>query len=223
MTQRRLLPLDKECIEDRAVDYKLYSFFQNNYIFDVNDRRYVPKEHPVHGSLTRAKLLEIYNSRCTDPRERISLTTLSKKMILFKSIGMISEGRVINKEGVEVSAYVILENYEFFQYIPLETLIYLADTASSTVIKLYALLLNRFLWKERAGSKYTFTLAELARDVGLKDNNNGNTRIISNCLNSWESVELITYKEYYRTTKTGMPTPRKVLVNANLSYKKIAK
>lgn len=223
MSQRRLLPLDKKCMEDRAVDYKLYSFFQNNYLFDSNDKRYVPKEHPEHGNLTRAKLLEIYNSRCTDPKDRISLSTLSKKMILFKSIGMISEGRVINKQGVEVSAYVVLENYEFFQYIPLETLIYLVDTASSTVIKLYALLLNKFLWKEKTGSKYTFTLAELAKEVGLKDNNNGNTRIIGNCLNSLVTSELISYKEYYQTTATGMPTPRKVLVRANLTYKKAVK
>jgi hypothetical protein len=210
-------------MEDKAVDYKLYSFFQNNYIYDIDNKRYVPKKHPEHGNLTRAKLLEIYNKKCPDASEKISLRTLSRKMSLFASIGMISEGRVINKEGVEVSAYIVLENYEFFQYIPLETLIYLVDTASSTVIKLYALLLNKYLWKERSGNKYTFTFAELAEDVGLRDNNNGNTRIISNCLNSLASVDLIEYKEYYQTTASGRPTPRKVLVRANLSYKKVSK
>ena len=223
MTQRRLLPLDKKCMEDRAVDYKLYSFFQNNYLYDSLDRRYVPKDHPVHGNLTRATLLKIYNERCPDAADRISLKTLSRKMILFKSIGMISEGTVINKQGVEVRAYIVLENYEFFQYIPLETLVYLVDTASSTVIKLYAVLLNRFLWKERSGGKYTFTFAELAESVGLKDNNNGNTRIISNCLNSLVSVNLIEYKDYYQTTKIGAPTPRRVLVQVNLHHKKVAK
>ena len=218
--QKRVLPLDKECLADRAVDYKLYSILQKNSYYNGKGVRFVHKNHPTLGNLTRPRLLEIYNEKCIDPREQISLSTLKRKMALFKSIGMISESRVEDINGKEVSAFILLENFALFQYIPLETLEYLADTASSTVIKLYALLLNKFLWKTKINDTYVFTYAELAAEVGLPDNNNGNTRIIRNCLNSLSNSELIDYCSFYVMTDSGVPSPRKRLTNVNQHYKK---
>lgn len=219
--QKRVLPLDKECLADRAVDYKLYSILQKNSYYNGKGVRFVHKNHPTLGNLTRPRLLEIYNEKCIDPREQISLSTLKRKMALFKSIGMISESRVEDTiNGKEVSAFILLENFALFQYIPLETLEYLADTASSTVIKLYALLLNKFLWKTKFNDTYVFTYAELAAEVGLNDNNNGNTRIIRNCLNSLSNSELIDYCDFYVMTDSGVPSPRKRLINVNQHYKK---
>jgi len=218
--QKRVLPLDKECLADRAVDYKLYSILQKNSYYNGKGVRFIHKNHPTLGNLTRPRLLEIYNEKCIDPREQISLSTLKRKMALFKSIGMISEGRVEDINGKEVSAFILLENFALFQYIPLETLEYLADTASSTVIKLYALLLNKFLWKTKFNDTYVFTYAELAAEVGLNDNNNGNTRIIRNCLNSLSNSELIDYCDFYVMTDSGVPSPRKRLTNVNQHYKK---
>src|SRR5690606_22632436 len=105
--------------------------------------------------------------------------------------------------GKEVSAFILLENFALFQYIPLETLEYLADTASSTVIKLYAFLLNKFLWKAKFNDTYVFTYAELAAEIG----HNGNTRIIRNCLNSLSNSELIDYCNFYVMTDSGVPSP----------------
>ena len=218
--QKRVLPLDKECLADRAVDYKLYSILQKNSYYNGKGVRFVYKNHPTLGNLTRPRLLEIYNERCIDPREQISLSTLKRKVALFKSIGMISENRVEDINGKEVSAFILLENFALFQYIPLETLEYLADTASSTVIKLYALLLNKFLWKTKFNDTYVFTYAELAAEIGLNDNNNGNTRIIRNCLNSLSNSELIEYCGFYVMTDSGVPSPRKRLTNVNQDYKK---
>ena len=218
--QKRVLPLDKECLADRAVDYKLYSILQKNSHYNGKGARFVYKNHPTLGNLTRPRLLEIYNEKCIDPQERISLSTLKRKMALFKSIGMISESRIEDINGKEVSAFILLENFALFQYIPLETLEYLADTASSTVIKLYALLLNKFLWKAKFNDTYIFTYAELAAEIGLQDSNNGNTRIIRNCLNSLSNSELIDYCDFYVMTDSGVPSPRKRLINVNQHYKK---
>jgi hypothetical protein len=218
--QKRILPLDKECLADKAVDYKLYSILQKNSYYNGKGVRFVYKNHPTLGNLTRPRLLEIYNEKCTDSQEQISLSTLKRKIALFKSIGMISEGRIEDINGKEVSAFILLENFALFQYIPLETLEYLADTASSTVIKLYALLLNKFLWKAKFNDTYVFTYAELAAEIGLNDNNNGNTRIIRNCLNSLSNSELIDYCDFYVMTDSGVPSPRKRLINVNQYYKK---
>jgi len=219
--QKRILPLDKECLADKAVDYKLYSILQKNSHYNGKGVRFVYKNHPTLGNLTRPRLLEIYNEKCIgNPQEQISLSTLKRKMALFKSIGMISEGKIKDINGKEVSAFILLENFALFQYIPLETLEYLADTASSTVIKLYAFLLNKFLWKAKFNDTYVFTYAELAAEIGLNDNNNGNTRIIRNCLNSLSNSELIDYCDFYVMTDSGVPSPRKRLINVNQYYKK---
>lgn len=219
-SQKRILPLDKECLADKAVDYKLYSILQKISHYNGKGVRFVYKNHPTLGNLTRPRLLEIYNEKCADPQERISLSTLKRKMTLFKSIGMISEGKIKDINGKEVNAFILLENFALFQYIPLETLEYLADTASSTVIKLYAFLLNKFLWKAKFNDTYVFTYAELAAEIGLNDNNNGNTRIIRNCLNSLSNSELIEYCDFYVMTDSGVPSPRKKLINVNQYYKK---
>lgn len=222
--QKRVLPLDEICIQDKAVDYKLFSMLQN--LSDINlvtKTRYAPKEHPEYGTLTRQRLLDLYNERCEDTKEQMSLKTLSNRLTLFKSIGMITEEFTLNRQQQRIPAYILEENYETFQYIPLETLKYLADTASSSVIKIYAYLLNKHIFKQKSGEYYSFTLGELAKQIGLKDNNNGNTRIVKNCLNSLLSVNLIKFADYYELTEDGNPSPRMRLLEANQQYKKLIK
>lgn len=221
-SQKRVLPLDKIYIQDKIIDYKLFGMLQNfsEWSYPV---RFVPKEHVDYGNLTRPRLLELYNGRCEDSKEQMSLRTLSKKITLFKSMGMISEEFVTDRKGERVAAYVLKEEYETFQYIPLDTLRYLADTSSSSVIKIYAYLLNKHIYKQKSGEYYSFTLGELANQIGLKDYNNGNTRVVKNCLNSLLSVNLIKYADYYITTPEGNPSPRMRLLEANQTYKKLVK
>ena len=202
------------------VDYKLYSIFQTNSHYNNQGQRFVYKQHPKLGNLTRPRLLELYNQRCSNASEKVSLSTIRRKVTLFKSIGLLSEGTVTDMFGKEVRAYILFEDFDFFQYIPLETLMYLADTSTSAVIKLYAVLLNKFLWKKKTGETYIFTLAELATKIGLQDNNNGNTRIIKNCLNSLASAELINFVEFYTKTEEGRPSPRRRLTNVSFTHKK---
>lgn len=216
-TQKRVLPLDRRCIADKAVDYKLYSLLQSFSYYNAQGQRFVYKKHKRYGNLTRRRLLELYNDRCADEAEKISLATISRKINLFKSIGMLAEGNTKDRFGNEVSAFILLEDFELFQYIPLDTLTYLADTASSTVIKLYALLLNKYLWKQG----YVFTYAELAEAVGMPDYNNGNTRVIKNCLNSLVVSGLIEYSSFYVMTDAGVPSPRKRLEKVNTRYKRV--
>ena len=206
-------------MQDRTIDYKLYSLLQSISHLGKDQIRFVYKNHPIYGNLTRPRLLELYNERCEDTQDLISFKTLSRKLILFKSIGMLSEEHIIDQFGKKVPAFILLEKFRTYQYIPLDTLIYLADTASSSVIKIYAYLLNKHIYKQRTNELYSFTLAELAEEIGLKDNNNGNTRIVRNCLNTLIAIDLINYVEYYQLTESGVPTPRLRLTTANLHYK----
>lgn len=210
-------------MQDRAVDYKLFSMLQSMSFLTKDNVRFVYKKHPQYGNLTRPRLLELYNENCKDSKDLISLSTIGRKLRLFKSIGMMSEEFVIDRFGKRVAAYVLLENYRTYQYIPLDTLQYLANTASSSVIKIYAYLLNKHIYKQKFNQFYSFTLQELAEQIGITDFNNGNTRRVKDCLNSLLSVDLISYAEYYVTIDSGVPSPRMRLTSANQHYKKLIK
>lgn len=218
--KQRVLPLDKKYMEDKKVDYKLYSFFQSISYLSQNNERFVYKiEDPDLGRLTQPAILEIFNERCTDINEKLSLTTLKRRMSLYKSLGLIEENNVIDLKGKSVKAYILVQNFEIFQYVPFDTLQYLANTASSNVIKTYAYLLDKFLWKHKSNEMYSFTLKELTEVIGMKDYNNGNTKIVNDCLNSLLNNNLIKYSSYYEKNEEGMPVPRMRLTEANFYYK----
>lgn len=220
--QQRVLPLEKKYMEEKKVDYKLYSFLQSiSYLSEDNIRFVYKTDDKVLGKLTQENLMAIFNSQCSDESEKLSLSTLKRRMSLYKNLGLIEEGLVVDMLGEKVRAYILPQNFEVFQYVPLETLKYLANTASSNVIKIYAYLLDKFLWKAETAEQYTFTLAELCEAIGIKDYNNGNTRIVSDCLNSLLSVELINYVQFYEKNNFGAPTPKMKLIAANFYYKKI--
>lgn len=221
--QKRLLPLDDTCIKDKKVDYKLFSLLQTMSYINSNRIRYVPKQHPEYGSITRERLLELYNSMCSEPKEQISLRTIKTKLTLFKGIGMIEESKVLNNTGEEVSAFVLLENYDIYQLIPLETLRFLSNTVNSDVIKTYAYLLNKHIWKQKTSEYYSFTLQEIALAIGLESGYNGATKKIKDCLHLLRCIDLIHYVEYYDKTADGMPTPRMRLTEANQNYTKLVK
>ena len=214
--KQRVLPLEKKYMEDKKVDYKLYSFFQSiSYLSQYNERFVYKTDDPELGKLTQENLVEIFNDRCTDLNERISLSTLKRRMQLYKSLGLIEENSVIDMTGKKVKCYILVQNFEVFQYVPFDTLKYLANTASSNVITIYAYLLSKFLWKQKTGEMYSFTLGELAEAIGIKDYNNGNTRVVNDCLSCLLTIGLIGYVQYYEENGSGMPSPKMRLTFAN--------
>lgn len=224
VNQKRLLPLDDECMKDKKIDYKLFSLLQSLSLFNESTAtRYVPKQAPEYGSLTREKLLELYNNSCAESSDCMSLRTMKTRITLFKGIGMIEEGHVKTKTGEEVSAFILLENYKTYQLIPFETLRFLANTVNSNVIKTYAFLLNRHTWKQKTGEYYSFTLKEVALAIGLISNYHGASKIIKDCLHLLSCIDLIHYVDYYTKTPDGFPSPRMRLTVANQEYKKAVK
>lgn len=216
--QQRILPLGKKYMANKSVDYKLYSMFQSMSYLTKDRMRFVYKNHKTYGNLTQKRINELYNMACRNEKEKVGLSTIQKKMRLFKSIGMISEEYVIDMFGKRVKAFILLENFEIFQYVPLETLRYLGNTASSDVIKIYAYLLDKYLYKYRMGERYSFTLAELATEIGKPDYNNGNTTRVKDCLNSLVNSNLIKFTRYYQKTSSGVPTPRLRLIKVNTRH-----
>lgn len=221
INQKRVLPLDDHCIGNKGVDYKLFSILQSMSYINKEKVRYVPKQHPIHGSITRSALLELYNKTPSQPNEVISLKTLGRKLTLIKAIGMVEETQVINISGEEVPGFILLENYKRFRLVPLETLKFLADTVNSDVIKTYVYLLDKYLWKQLTNEYYSFTLIEIAEEIGFTSGYDGATKKIRNCLHLLSCIDLIHHVEYYTTVGRETPSPRMRLVVANQHYKKI--
>ena len=81
-------------------------------------------------------------------------------------------------------------------------------------------LLDRYLWKQLTNEYYSFTLIEIAEEIGLTSGYDGATKKIRNCLHLLSCIDLIHYVEFYTTVGRETPSPRMRLVVANQHYKK---
>lgn len=215
-SQKRVMPNSEELMQDSQVDFRLWGMLQTLSYLAPDKTRFVYKQHEKYGKLTQKNLMEMYNNQTGD--ETISLSTMKRRIKAFKELKMLAEGVVTDNKSKNVKAFILLQNFETFEYIELDTLEYLLHTATTNVLKVYIYLLGRYIFTKKKQEKYSFTLAEVAESIGLKDHNNGNTAIIRNCLNSLMAVGLLECKQYYQTTSDGMPTPRIRLVRVNETY-----
>ena len=219
-SQKRVMPNGKELMKNSQVDFRLWGMLQTMSYLSPDKIRFVYKQHEKYGKLTQQHLTDLYNNQTGD--DSISLSTMKRRLKAFKELEMLAEGVVTDNKSKNVKAFILLQNFETFEYIELDTLEYLLHTATTNVLKVYIYLLGRYIFTQKNQEKYSFTLAEVAENIGLKDYNNGNTSLIRDCLNSLMAVGLLECKQYYQTTSEGMPTPRLRLVCVNKTYNKTA-
>lgn len=211
-TKQQVISLDKAYLSQKNVDYKIYSFLLYISFLDEEDQiRYIPKKHPELGKLTLQKLLDYFNEKQLNPNNKISFSTFQRRFAIYKKIGLMRE---LELDGKPI--YYLFQDFEIFQYVSTQTLTYLADTASSEVIKIYGYLLNKYLWKIKTDEKYLFSLKELTELIGYSSNNNGNTKIIRNCLRALELSGLLACSETYQLVN-GIPVPKISLDRAYFS------
>lgn len=104
---------------------------------------------------------------------------------------------------------------EKYRLVEKEMLYYLAATRSLNSIRVYMILLDGYLWKEKEGDKFNFTNTYLLEKLGYSTTNKNASKMMSDILESFQREGIIKFSEYYENiiTSTGkeVPIPKKQL------------
>ena len=152
--QRRRIPLKEEFMRKKINDI-LYGYLQIKSTLNVKTNvRYIKKSDVNFAEIER-DLKGVYKSR--------TLANNLKNLIYY---GFIGEDTMFDTYGNKIKVYTFpYDVNDIYKLIPLDTLIFLVDTATPSVIATYAYLLNKWEWKHQ----YIFTEAELIKNcLGIK-------------------------------------------------------
>ena len=215
--QHRVLPLetyDNNILQDKSIDLQIYELFQTKSYITKDKIRFCYKS-----GLTQQSLYNEYKeSYDNNDKKCISFNTFRKYWKTLFDKSMIINGEVTDISGKEkVKAYILPQNYKTFQFVPLETMRFLANTTNRNVINIYGYLLNKSKYKEN----YTFTLKELVVNaLGYNAETSGIEQKAKDCLSLLEMIGLIEYVEIYELNSDNKPVPKKKIIKVNLEYKK---
>lgn len=215
--QHRVLPLetqDNNILQDKSIDLQIYELFQTKSYITKDKIRFCYKSGLTQQSLYN-EYKESYNN---NDKKCISFNTFRKYWKTLFDKSMIINGEVTDISGKEkVKAYILPQNYKTFQFVPLETMRFLANTTNRNVINIYGYLLNKSKYKEN----YTFTLKELVVNaLGYNAETSGIEQKAKDCLSLLEMIGLIEYVEIYELNSDNKPVPKKKIIKVNLEYKK---
>jgi hypothetical protein len=211
--QKRIIPLDDVFMKDKKTHDKIYSFLQVNSYLTEDKRRIVYKDKITPTEIYYNVRKEIGKNKKNEIKYDISLQTVRNTLDLYERLNLIQSSSAIDIHNKNVKVYVLSQDFNYYQYIPLETLRYLVDTANENVIKVYAYLLNKYEWKSQEQQYYTFTLSELCKTIGYAVTSD-NTKTMRNILKSLSNNALISYTETYYISENNTPIPTFRLDNA---------
>lgn len=104
---------------------------------------------------------------------------------------------------------------EKYRIIKKEMLYYLTTTRSVNAIRIYMILLDGYLWKQKEGSEFTFTNTFLLNKLGYSTKNPNANTMVSNILKSLFREGVIKFEEGYEQIITAegqvVPMPTKYL------------
>lgn len=214
--QHRILPLetqDNNILQDKSIDLQIYELFQIKSYITKDKIRFCYKRGLTQQSLYN-EYKESYNN---DNKKCISFNTFRKYLKALFDKGMILDGEVLDINGKEkVKAYILPQDYKTFQFIPLETMRFLANTTNKNVINIYGYLLNKSKYRDN----YTFTLKELVVNaLGYNSETSGIEQKAKDCLSLLKMIGLIEYSEIHELNNDNKPVPKKKLIRVNTEYK----
>lgn len=214
--QHRILPLetqDNNILQDKSIDLQIYELFQIKSYITKDKIRFCYKRGLTQQSLYN-EYKESYNN---DNKKCISFNTFRKYLKALFDKGMILDGEVLDINGKEkVKAYILPQDYKTFQFIPLETMRFLANTTNKNVINIYGYLLNKSKYRDN----YTFTLKELVVNaLGYNSETSGIEQKAKDCLSLLKMIGLIEYSEIYELNNDNKPVPKKKLIRVNTEFK----
>ena len=171
----------------------------------------------------------LYSLATYNPKEeRLYLTktavTANKKMIYeacgFSNSAMMKRHleKLMTKQLIsqdEKNYYFPQNKDEKYRIIEKEMLFYLATTRPLNAIRIYMILLDCYLWKQKENTEFNFTNTFLLEKLNYSIDNKNSSKMVSNILESFSREGIINFEEGYDVviTKTGkeVPTPKKYL------------
>lgn len=103
---------------------------------------------------------------------------------------------------------------DIFFKIPLDTLRFIQNTIKEDVIKIYIYLGQRYKYAEINGFKYSFTIKEIAKHLGLSQTSEQSRIFIKDGLDALTNNGLIKFVSYYEGR-----TPKMRLIDFSYEYK----
>lgn len=104
---------------------------------------------------------------------------------------------------------------EKYRIIQKEMLFYLTTTRSLNAVRIYMILLDCYLWKQKEGTEFNFTNTFLLEKLGYSLTNKNASAMVSNILESFSREGVIEFEEGYEKIITSagkeVPTPVKIL------------
>lgn len=211
----RRIPLEGEFMQKKINDI-VYGYLQTISYKDKEDKRFVYKDAINYSELEKKFGYD------DNGKPFLSRLKITRAINVLKAYGFVEEGKVVDLYNKKVPAFFLpYDETNPFQLIPNTTLKFLVDTSNSNVIKIYAYLLNKYLWKEKTKEKYIFSNKELILLLGMKSSTNQRDYdMINNILTSLHNNGLIYYSEYYEKRGDKI-IPRKKLISASYAHKEV--
>ena len=204
LNKKRRIPLQKKFMCKKINDI-LYGYLQSVATFNPNTNTLYVKKDDVNF----AELEEVFDGK-------FKRRTLVNHMSNLISYGFVKEDTMMDTYGNEIKVYVLPYNKEsLYKLIPLDTLKFLVDTVTTSVVVTYVYLLNKWEWKR---GNYIFTSEELIKNcLGIKSAHTRDYERINNVLTCLVNNGLIDYEDIY-IKKNGVAIPKKKLVMVSKTY-----
>lgn len=205
--ETRIIPLTDEFMKDKKIYANMWAFLQTISYLSKDKQRFVYKTHFT--------MKEMHETIATEEKGKLnpSLSTVKNVWKLFKEIGLVKEGKIEDLSGNAVDVYILSQDFEIFQPIPLQTLSFLINVSNSNVIKVYAYLLNKYKWKQKGKEWYSFTIKELLSAIGYSYKNE-NVKMMTDILEMLKAIQLIDYQISYYKQPNKPPIPMHILTIA---------
>ena len=178
--------------------------------------------------------LATYNPKAKQIYITKQAVTANKKLI-YEACGFTNSAmmkrhleKLINKELItqdEYNYYFPQNKNEKYRIIEKEMLFYLATTRPLNAIRIYMILLDCYLWKQKEDCNFVFTNTYLLERLGYSTTNKNASAMVSNILESFSREGIIEFEEKYdlviSPTGKEVPSPRKYLMFVATTKKEI--
>ena len=178
--------------------------------------------------------LATYNPEANQIYITKKAVTANKKLI-YEACGFTNSAmmkrhleKLIDKELItqdEFNYYFPQNKNEKYRIIEKEMLFYLATTRPLNAIRIYMILLDCYLWKQKEDCNFIFTNTYLLEKLGYSTTNKNASAMVSNILESFSREGIIKFEEKYdlviSPTGKEVPSPKKYLMFVATTKKEI--
>lgn len=177
--QKRRFSLEDDFM-NYSTDDLLYGYLSYHSIFDpVEKERYIYVKNVAPLKKYIAAMIHKTTKTVNNRIDKLIERGLLKKSVKYN-------------QGV----YIFVEGEGRYQLVNYDILFYLLVNRNEFAIKIYAYLLNKYLWKASSNEHYIFTLEELAKVMGYAESSiAGVTPMIGLVLDSFFREGLIKWRE----------------------------